>query len=204
MGSRPAAADNASRLERLLTPTADRVQTDVLFETAPFGQRRRSKMMTTVNARVRPQELQAPMIRAVRLKQLCGLALLAITIGFAAQAAEDETLGKVTSGRSSPSSAEFFSGPSDNTITLFTSCGGADHLIAVTNKVSTTIKSPNNVGDCSFDLQCRKNAGARSSVGFSVTFPPRTAAHSFSCGTDAVGIYLIGQGAGTAGIEYVP
>jgi hypothetical protein len=144
------------------------------------------------------------MIRTLRLKQLYGLTLLAITIGFAAQAAEDETLGKITSDRSSPSSEQFFTGPSDNTITLSASCGGPDHLIAVTNKVPTTIKSPNNVGDCSFDLQCRRGGSPRNAVGFSVTFPPRTAAHSFSCGTDAVGIYLIGQGAGTAAIEYVP
>jgi hypothetical protein len=66
MGSRTLAADNTSRFERLLTPTADRAQTDVLFETALFGQCRRSNMMTIINSRVAPRELQSQANRVLR------------------------------------------------------------------------------------------------------------------------------------------
>jgi hypothetical protein len=60
MGSRPREAENANRLKRLLTPTADRIKTDVLLETALFGQRRRSKTMKNAGTTELSREFQAP------------------------------------------------------------------------------------------------------------------------------------------------
>jgi hypothetical protein len=62
MGSGPAAAENANRLERLLSVTANRVKTDDPVETALVGQCRRSKTMTTITNTVPSQQSQRPIL----------------------------------------------------------------------------------------------------------------------------------------------
>jgi hypothetical protein len=154
------------------------------------------------------------------LKRLGGLISLGIATGFTGQAAAQDntlgvssnTLGNVTStgGVSSTQAnpSQQFVTTNDSAITLTGPCDGTAHILAVTNRVPTTIESPRNVGDCSFELQCRQGGSPTSPgalVGFRVTFPQLARAHSFSCGANADSIRIAPQVmGGTAAIEYVP
>src|SRR5205823_14865058 len=120
--------------------------------------------------------------------------------------AEDDNLGNVTP--TLPRGSEQSVTTDGYTITLHVPCvGAATHILAVTNRVPTTIESPKNVGDCDFELQCRRGGSPSSPgvlVAFRVTFPRGTAAHSFSCGANADSIRIAPQRTGTAALEYVP
>lgn len=70
--------------------------------------------------------------------------------------------------------------------TLKGTCGSTNNVVAVTNGVETTIKSPKNEGDCAFTLRCRDKA--KNTVGETATIKKDGMLVSFSCGKDAVTI----------------
>jgi hypothetical protein len=118
------------------------------------------------------------------------LAIVLFAGGLIPAHAQEPELGQIDSKQSKPKPSEQYVTTGAGTVTLVFSCA-ENHLLAVTNRVPTTIKSPFNAGDCTFILECGRgisfNAGF---VGLRAQFPAGTAAHSFSCGADARSIFL--------------